>query len=71
VLGHLLHHVKNSDVHGIFDDALIEATNYVLDHSELLEQFSASIKNFMTEDILLAVDPQVRESFLGGVQNLS
>ena len=70
VLGHLFHHVKNGDVHSIFDDALVETADDVLDHSELLKQLSASVKNLMTEDVLLTVDPQVRESFLGGVQNL-
>ena len=69
MLAHIFDDVLDSDVDSVFDDALIQVPDDVLDHSELLEEFSPRVKNFMREDVLLSIDPQIRESFLGRVQN--
>ena len=71
VLRHLINYVKNGDVYGILDDTLVETAYDVLDHSELLKQFSTGVEDLMTENVLFTVYPQIREPFLGGVQNLS
>jgi hypothetical protein len=67
MLRHLLHHVKNCNIHGIFNDTLVETTYDILDHSELLKQFSTGVEDLMTENVLFTVYPQIREPLLGGV----
>ena len=47
MLAHIFNNVLDRDVDSVFDDTLIQIPNDVLDHSELLEQFAARIKNFM------------------------
>ena len=70
MLPHIFNYVLNCDVDGVLDDALVEVPDDVLDHSKLLEQLSASVKDLMGEDVLLAVDPKVGKSFLGRVKYL-
>ena len=60
----------HGNVDGVFDDALVQIANDVLNDAELLEQFSAGIENFMREDVLLSINPQIGEAFLCGVKNL-
>ena len=69
MLAHIFDDVLDGDVDSVFDDALIQVPDDVLDHSKLLEELSPCVKNFMREDVLLSIDPQIRESFLGRVQN--
>ena len=64
MLSHVLDDVLHCDVDGVFNDAFVQIPDDVLDHSELLEELSPCIKNLVREDILLTIDPQIRESFL-------
>lgn len=71
MLCHIIHNSLDSDVDCVFNDSLVEISNYVLNHAEELKQFPTSIKYFVRKHILLSVYPQVRESFLSRIQNLS
>lgn len=64
VLSHIFNDVLNSDVDRVFDDAFVKVPNDVLYHSELLKELSPCVKDLVREDILLTIDPQIRESFL-------
>ena len=64
MLSHVLDDVLHCDVDGVFNDAFVQIPDDVLDHSELLEELSPCIENLVREDILLTIDPQIRESFL-------
>ena len=68
---HFFHDVHDSDVDRVFNDALVETANDVLDHAELLEQFTACVQHLVGENIFLPVNPQVGESLLRGVQYFS
>lgn len=63
VLGHVFHHLLGCDV-DFFHYSLVNVSNDLLDHFELLKQFLTSLKNILGEDVLFSVDPEVRESFL-------
>lgn len=69
VLPHILDDVLNSNVNGVFNNALVQIPDDVLDHSELLEELPACVQDFMRKDILFAIDPQIGESFLSGIEN--
>ena len=70
VLAHVLNDVLHCDVHSVLNYALVQVANDALDYAELLEKFAASIKDFVREDVLLAIDPKIREALLGRVENL-
>ena len=70
VLPHILNNVLNGDVNCVFNNALVEVPNDVLDHSELLEKLSPGVEDLVREDVLLAIDPEVGETFLRGVEYL-
>lgn len=70
MLPHVFNYVLDCDIDGVLDNALVEVPDDVLDHSELLKQLSASVEDLVGEDVLLAVNPKVGESFLGGVEYL-
>ena len=70
VLGHILDHVLHRDVCGVLNYALIQVTNDVLNDAELLEELAPGVQHLVRENILLSVDPQVGEAFLGRVEDL-
>ena len=63
VLTHFIEHVLHRDVN-FFHDALVDVSDYLLYDFKLLEQFATGLQDILRENILLAVDPQIRESFL-------
>ena len=67
MFGHVLHDVLDGNVDGILDNPLVQVADNVLDHAELLEQFASGLEDFVREDVLFAVYPEVWESFLGRV----
>ena len=70
MLPHIFNYVLDCDVDGVLDNALVEVPDDVLNHSKLLEQLPSSVKDLVGEDVFLAVNPQVGESFLGRVEYL-
>jgi hypothetical protein len=42
----------------------------MLDEAKLLEELGSSLQDLGTEYVLLAIDPQVRKTFLSRVENL-
>lgn len=60
----------HSNVDRILNDPLVEVSNDALDDAELLEKLAASVEYLVGEDVLLAVDPEIGEAFLGGVEDL-
>jgi len=66
VLTHVFEDVLNCYVH-FLHDSFVDVSDYLLDHFELLEKFSARFQNILGENVFLAVYPEVRESFLSGV----
>ena len=64
MFSHIFNDVLHSDVDSVFDNALVQVSDDVLDHSELLEELSSCIKDLVRKDVLLTIDPEVRESFL-------
>ena len=70
MFSHIFNDVLHSDVDSVFDNALVQVSDDVLDHSELLEELSPCIKDLVRKDVLLTIDPEVRESFLSWVKNL-
>ena len=69
VLPHLIEHILHRDVH-LLHDPLVDVSYYLLNDFKLLEQFTTGLQHILGKDVLLAVDPEVRESFLGGVEDL-
>lgn len=69
VLAHLVEHVLHGDVH-LLHDPLIDVSYYLLNNFELLEQFTTSLQHVLGEDILLTINPKVREALLRRVQYL-
>lgn len=67
---HFLHNKYDCQLIRIFDYTFVKLSNHVLNNSELVEKFSASIKYLMRKDIFLTVDPQIWESLLCRVQYL-
>ena len=70
IFAHLFKDTMNCYIY-LVHDSIINVSDYVLDYFELLKEFSSSFKNILWENIFLAIDPQIWESFLGRVQNLS
>ena len=64
MLRHILNDTLDSNIDGVLDDALIQVTDHVLDDTELLEKFTSGIQDFVGEDILFAIDPEVWETLL-------
>jgi len=64
MFAHILDDVLHGDIDRVFNDALVEVSDDVLNDAELLKEFAAGIQDLMGEDVLLAVDPQVGEAFL-------
>ena len=71
MLTHILNNILDSDVNSVLNNTFVQIPDDVLDHSELLKELAARVKDFMGEDILLTIYPQIRESFLGRVEDLS
>ena len=69
VLAHFVEHILNRDI-DLLHYSFIDVSYYLLNNFELLEKFSASFQDILGENVLLSVDPEVRESFLGGIKNL-
>jgi hypothetical protein len=55
----------------LLHDALVDVSYDLLNHLELLEQFASSFKNVLRENVFLTVYPEIGESFLSGVEDLS
>jgi hypothetical protein len=70
VFGHTIYNFLYSYIHVILNYALINVSNDRLDNAELLEELSASVQYFLGKDILLSIDPEVREALLSRVKNL-
>lgn len=51
-------------------DAIVNVSDDGLDDLELLEEFAAGVEHILREDVLLAVDPEVREALLRRVKYL-
>ena len=68
VATHVFQHVLHGDVH-FLHDALVDISDDLLDHFELLKQFSSGFQHILRENILFAVDPEVGESFLSGIED--
>ena len=66
---HLLEHILHRDV-DLIHYPVVDIADHILNDLELLEQFLASVEDVVTEDVLFAVDPKVREAFLSAVQYL-
>jgi hypothetical protein len=71
MLGHVVNDFLNRYVDIVFYDALVNIPNDALDDAELLKQLAARVQNLLREHVLFAVDPQVRESLLSGVEDFS
>lgn len=69
MFSHFFHYVHNSQLVIILNYAFVECTNHILDNSELVEKFTASIQHLMWEHILLSVYPEVWEPFLCRVED--
>ena len=69
VLAHLIEDILHSDV-DLLHDALVDVPDYLLDHLELLEQFTPRLQHILGEYVFFAVHPKVWESFLGRVEDL-
>ena len=64
MLSHVLDDILHGNVNGVFNNAFVKVPDDVLDHSELLEELSPCVKDLVRKDVLLTIDPQIRESFL-------
>ena len=53
----------------VLHDAVVEGTDDLLDAAEGAEQLTPGGEDFVRKHILLAVDPQVGEAFLGRIEN--
>lgn len=71
MFGHIIDYLLNSYIYIVFYDAFVDVANNRLDYTELLEKFSSCVEHLLTEYILLAIHPQIGETFLSGVENLS
>lgn len=54
----------------LIHDTVIDVSDDGLDDLELLEEFAAGVQNVLREDVLFAVDPEVREALLRRVKYL-
>ena len=54
----------------LIHDTIIDVSDDGLDDLELLEEFAAGVQNVLREDVLFAVDPEVREALLRRVKYL-
>ena len=70
VLAHVLEYFLNGNVY-FFHNPFVDVPYDLLNHFELLKQLFTGLEDVLGEDILLAVDPEVWESFLRRVKNLS
>ena len=64
MLSQVLDDILHCNVNGVFNDAFVKVPDDVLDHSELLEELSPRVQDLVRKDVLLTIDPQIRESFL-------
>jgi hypothetical protein len=64
MFGHIFHDFLDCDIGSVFNYALVNVSNYALNHPELLEQLPPSVKHLLREHILLSIHPQIREAFL-------
>lgn len=54
----------------LIHDTVIDVSDDGLDDLELLEEFATGVQNVLREDVLFAVDPEVREALLRRVKYL-
>jgi hypothetical protein len=59
-----------SNVGSVLNYPFVKAPDDVLNQTKLLKELCACLENFLTENILLSVHPEVWEALLGRVQNL-
>lgn len=57
------------EIYAVLNNAVIHLANQMLNKAKLLEKLGSCLQNFRAENVLFAVHPQVRETFLGGVEN--
>lgn len=67
---HVINNLLYSHIHIVFYDSLIYVSNHTLNYSELLEKFSAGIQDFLRENVLLSINPEVGEPLLCGIKDL-
>ena len=53
----------NRDI-DLVHDTIVDVSDDRLDDLKLLEEFAAGVQNILREDVLFAVDPEVREALL-------
>lgn len=70
MLGHILHNFLDSDVDCVFNYPFVNISDNALDHSELLKELAAGFEDLLREDVLLPIDPEIRETFLRRVEDL-
>jgi len=71
VLCHFIYYFLHSYVYCVLYYSLVDIPYYILNHSELLKQFSPSIKYFLRKNVLFPIDPKVRKALLSGIQYFS
>ena len=64
VSGHFLHNVLDGHFLAVFNDALVDAPYYFLNHLEAIEKLASRIEHLLRKNILFSIYPQVREAFL-------
>ena len=67
---HILENILDCDVY-LLHNTLIDVSDDLLDHLELLEKFSSSFQNILGENIFFSIHPKVWKSFLSWVEDLS
>lgn len=67
---HFFHYVYDCQLVVVFDDSLVKSSDYILNNSELVEEFATRVQHLVRKHVLLAVHPQVREAFLRRVEDL-
>lgn len=68
VLAHVIQNVLHSYI-DLLHYLLVDISYDLLNHFELLEKLASGFQNILREYIFLAVDPQIRKTFLCRVQN--
>jgi len=64
IAAHVFKDILDGDI-DLFHYALVDVSDDLLNHLELLEQFATCFEHILRENILLSIHPEVRESFLG------
>lgn len=71
MFSHVIDDFLNGYIHIVFNDSLVNISNYTLDDAELLEKLATCVQNFLRKNVFFSIDPKIREAFLSGIENFS